>query len=109
MANILIWGAPITPDLYTIIIIRNVTESFLWQYVMPIICLQPSILGHMEAGATKAFSLDRGFGKKVLTSELNLPVVSILPGSSTMMPYFFVADAAFPLKLNIMTFSDCFG
>lgn len=42
------------------------------------------------------------FGKKILTNTLNTPPPKKLPGSDTFFPYFFVADAAFPLKENIM-------
>lgn len=43
-----------------------------------------------------------GFGRKVLSSELNLPLPATLPETNTIIPYFLVADAAFPLKSYIM-------
>lgn len=42
------------------------------------------------------------FGKNLLNGLLNLPAQKQLPDSSEVVPIFFVADAAFPLKQNIM-------
>ncbi|KAJ8964763.1 hypothetical protein NQ314_004654 [Rhamnusium bicolor] len=41
-------------------------------------------------------------GRTLLTGELPLPQENYLPNSDTIFPFFFVADAAFPLKNHIM-------
>lgn len=41
-------------------------------------------------------------GRALLNGRLNLPLETDLPGTNVPFPYFFVADAAFPLKENIM-------
>lgn len=42
------------------------------------------------------------FGKMILNKTLNVPTPTNLPSTNILFPYFFVADAAFPLKENIM-------
>lgn len=45
---------------------------------------------------------ESAFGKKIIDEQLSLPQEKCLPGTNTKMPYFFVADSAFPLRKNIM-------
>ena len=42
------------------------------------------------------------FGKKILGNTLIVPPHKNLPNTSITIPHFFVADAAFPLRDNIM-------
>lgn len=41
-------------------------------------------------------------GQQLETNSITLPNANKLPGSETVMPYFFVGDEAFPLKKYIM-------
>lgn len=43
-----------------------------------------------------------GFGNQLLSGQINLPTDQCLPNSNVLFPYYFVGDAAFPLKKNIM-------
>lgn len=43
------------------------------------------------------------FGKRLDTNNLNLPTPEALPNTSTIFPYFFIADTAYPLKENLLT------
>lgn len=42
------------------------------------------------------------FGREILKGGRNIPTVMSLPNKTESFPYYFVADAAFPLKKNIM-------
>lgn len=42
------------------------------------------------------------FGQKIIRKELPLPSPTKLPNSDTKAPFYFAADAAFPLALHIM-------
>ncbi|KAG5868217.1 hypothetical protein JTB14_031174 [Gonioctena quinquepunctata] len=42
------------------------------------------------------------YGKALLQNRLSIPNPKTLPGTSIMLPHFFVADQAFPLHSNIM-------
>ncbi|XP_041915915.1 putative nuclease HARBI1 [Alosa sapidissima] len=42
------------------------------------------------------------YGARILEGTLGLPPPAKLPGTDTPSPYMFVADAAFPLHLNLM-------
>ncbi|XP_055908605.1 uncharacterized protein LOC129943300 [Eupeodes corollae] len=43
-----------------------------------------------------------GFGKQVFLNKIELPPPEKLPNSNKVVPYFFVADSAFPLRQNLM-------
>lgn len=42
------------------------------------------------------------FGGAIMKETLNIPKEGMLPGTDIMLPCFFVADEAFPLRKNIM-------
>lgn len=42
------------------------------------------------------------FGKRFFKNELLIPPANCFPGGSEKMPYFFIADEAFPLASNLM-------
>ena len=42
------------------------------------------------------------FGKQILTEKEQLPQVKTLPNSNIIFPYYFVGDAAFPLRKNLL-------
>ncbi|CAH1971907.1 unnamed protein product [Acanthoscelides obtectus] len=42
------------------------------------------------------------FGQAMEQGNLNLPHPTPLPGETNMVPYYFIADEAFPLKKNLM-------
>lgn len=54
--------------------------------------------GQSDGGVLSASS----FGKKILDKTINLPPDEYLTNSNVKCPYFFVGDAAFPLRTNIM-------
>lgn len=56
-------------------------------------------LGSQSDGGIFSESL---FGKEILNETIQLPQSTVLPESNIQFPYYFVADAAFPLKRNIM-------
>ena len=43
-----------------------------------------------------------GFGQKLFDNKLGLPKDDMLPGTNVKFPFFFVGDAAFPLKTCLM-------
>ncbi|XP_069963028.1 uncharacterized protein [Bactrocera oleae] len=42
------------------------------------------------------------FGKGILDKSMDVPAATNLPNSDIVFPYYFIADAAFPLEENIM-------
>ncbi|CAD7084901.1 unnamed protein product [Hermetia illucens] len=42
------------------------------------------------------------FGKRILDNTLDIPAPRILPQTNTVIPHYFVVDAAFSLTKNLM-------
>uniref|UniRef100_A0A1B0DMT5 DDE Tnp4 domain-containing protein n=1 Tax=Phlebotomus papatasi TaxID=29031 RepID=A0A1B0DMT5_PHLPP len=61
----------------------------------------------VEIGAPGSYS-DGGifqnsdFGRDILNQTINIPADQPLPGQTRNFPHYFVADAAFPLRRNVM-------
>lgn len=57
---------------------------------------------HMYDTFFKGILRESKFGKQLFEGKLPIPKETNLPNSSKICPYFFVGDAAFPLRTNLM-------
>lgn len=55
--------------------------------------------GSQSDGGVLAASV---FGKKLLSGSIDLPEDAVVPNTNLTLPFYFVGDAAFPLKTHLM-------
>ena len=79
--------------------IKEHTQLFFWQCVMHITASLLWTYGYHSDGGVFSNS---AFGQAIESESLVIPPPRALAGTSTMVPFMFVGDEAFPLRPNLM-------
>lgn len=78
---------------YSIVLLASCDSN----YVFPFIDV--GAVGSKSDGGVFANSV---FGRKIINEDRVFPIERPLPGTNELFPYYFVSDAAFPLRKNVM-------